>query len=117
MKICNVKGYEGLYIITSSGLVFGIKRGKSRATDITKLGYLRVRLCKNGVYGRYYIHRLVAEHFIVNPENKPEVNHKDKDRKNNNDWNLAWSTRKENIYHRDNYVPDQAPEEEDNLPF
>lgn len=67
----------------------------------TKNGYLRVymRNSKNNKRMDRYIHRLVAEAFIPNPENKPEVNHKDCNPANNKVKNLEWATRKENLNH------------------
>jgi len=64
---------------------------------IKNYGY--VSLTENGVMHNFYIHRLVAIHFIPNPENKTQVNHIDGDKFNNNDWNLEWNTPKENINH------------------
>ena len=64
-----------------------------------KDGYLRICLTKNGKEKTFKIHRLVALHFIVNPGNKKQVNHKDGNKENNNDWNLEWNTPKENIVH------------------
>ena len=61
--------------------------------------YLRVKLYKNNKGRKVLIHRLVAEHFIPNPLNLPEVNHKDFDRRNNNVENLEWSTRIDNMLH------------------
>lgn len=77
----------------------------------TKKGYLQVRLYKNGKPKWCRIHRLVAETFLNNPENKPEVNHKDENKTNNfvflnedgsvdkEKSNLEWSTPKENSNH------------------
>lgn len=63
-------------------------------------GYIQVTLGKKN---RYYVHRLVALHFIDNPSNKPCVNHKDMDTLNNNVSNLEWITNSENIIHGLNF--------------
>ena len=59
-------------------------------------GYLIIFLSKNGKRKRFYIHRLVANAFIPNPENKPCVNHRDYNKQNNNLINLEWASVKEN---------------------
>lgn len=53
-------------------------------------GYVSIVLCKNGKTTNHRIHRLVAQHFIPNPENLPEVNHKDENKSNNCVNNLEW---------------------------
>ena len=60
-------------------------------------GYLRVNLYKDGKYHRKFIHRLVAQHFIENAENKPCVNHIDNNPQNNDVENLEWCTHQENM--------------------
>lgn len=62
-------------------------------------GYLSVHLYKNGNEKRFYVHRLVAEAFVPNPNDWPEVNHKDGDKTNNCVNNLEWCTRKYNSKH------------------
>lgn len=62
-------------------------------------GYLIVGLSKNGKRKNFYLHRLVAEAFIPNPENKPEVNHKKGNKYDNRACNLEWVTRSENQIH------------------
>jgi hypothetical protein len=64
-----------------------------------KGGYCLVYLKNNKIQKSFRVHRLVAMAFIENPENKPEVNHKDKDKTNNNVSNLEWNTRTENVIH------------------
>jgi len=60
---------------------------------------MRVTLCKDGKTKRFSLHRLVAIHFLGNPENKPQVNHIDNDPTNNQVTNLEWCTGKENMKH------------------
>ena len=95
----DIKGYEGIYQVSNFGRIKSsytkriLKGGKNKA------GYLLVGLYKQGVLSRKSIHRLVAEAFIPNPDNKPEVNHIDENKTNNMVSNLEWMTAKENINH------------------
>lgn len=98
----DVKEYEGLYQISDEGQVKSLGNNKSRKEKILKPtknrdGYLQVPLCKNGKRKTIKIHRLVAEAFISNPDNLPEVNHKDENKINNCVENLEWCDRKYNI--------------------
>lgn len=95
---CRVKGYEGLYAISSHGVVANSK-GQVKSPKIDKDGYYKVWLSKNSKKRPYFIHRLVALHFISNPEGKPVVNHVDGDKQNNDMSNLEWATRSENDLH------------------
>ncbi|MBQ1582834.1 MAG: HNH endonuclease [Prevotella sp.] len=90
-----VPGYEGLYMVSNLGRIFGIKRGKIRTLTIDHKGYYRVLLCKNGKQKSIRVHQLVAMAFIPNPENKAEVHHIDRDRTNNSVDNLMWVTPEE----------------------
>lgn len=101
----DIKGYEGLYQISNLGRIKSLPRKyKNRAIkkefiksmSITPKGYLRVGLSKNNIIAYYSPHRLVAEAFIPNYNNKPCVNHKDCNPSNNVVENLEWCTYKEN---------------------
>lgn len=92
------------YYVTSEGDVYSkywhrgrdVKKLTPRAT---KRGYLKVHFYVEGIETNRSIHRLVAEAFIPNPYNLPQVNHKDLDKTNNHDWNLEWCTNAENNEH------------------
>ena len=92
------KDYEGHYQVSNWGRVKSIKFGKEIILKPQKdiSGYLFVRLCKNGIIKNYFIHRLVAEVFLPNPNNYKEVNHKDENKTNNVVTNLEWCDRKYN---------------------
>jgi hypothetical protein len=86
------------YKIDTEGNVFGF-RGKMTPI-VMKCGYLRVKLsCDDGKQRSFLVHRLVALTFIKNPDNKPQVNHKDGIKSNNNLSNLEWVTAGENQIH------------------
>lgn len=86
-----IKGYEGLYEISSCGRVKN-KKGTILKPSVTRTGYPHLSLCKNGKTKSVSVHRIVAEHFIPNPNNYPVINHKDENRQNNTVENLEWCT-------------------------
>lgn len=104
----DIKGYEGLYQVSNYGNVRSLDRtiytilgykqfykGKALKKTEDKNGYLFVALGSKAPNKK--VHRLVAETFIPNPENKPEVDHIDGNPQNNNLKNLQWANHKENI--------------------
>lgn len=93
----DVVGYEGLYAITSCGKVWSYKNECFMKPRTIRNGYLQVGLRKNGERKFYYIHRLVAEAYLPNTENLPEINHKDENKANNCLQNLEWCDHKYNI--------------------
>ena len=92
----DIKEYEGLYAVTSCGKVWSY-RNECFLKPRTVNGYLYVNLCKNGMIKTYGIHRLVAMAYIPNPENLPQINHKDENKTNNCLQNLEWCSAKYNI--------------------
>lgn len=104
MEMKSIKGYENLYAVDSEGNVYSLVTNNSRRKGRLKpsengCGYLRVQLYKNKKAKKFYIHRLVAEHFLENPMNYKVVNHKDGNKYNNSVENLEWCTQKQNIEH------------------
>lgn len=95
----DIEGYEGKYQVSNMGRIKFLKFKKIRILRSEKdvNGYLRVTLHKNGIIKRYKVHRLVAQAFIPNPNNLPQVNHKDEDKTNNNVSNLEWCDAKYNM--------------------
>ena len=104
----DIPEYEGLYQISNYGQIKSLtfinkqckkKREKILKSYINNRGYKIIKLTKNKTKKAFFIHRLVAENFIDNLENKKEVNHIDGNKLNNNVKNLEWCTRSENMHH------------------
>lgn len=98
-KWVNIDKWENLYEVSTSGKVRNIKTGKVLVGDTNNCGYRRVILYNKDRKQRFFIHRLVAQAFISNPENKPQVNHIDGNKENNSVDNLEWVSQSENEVH------------------
>ena len=97
-----VPDYEDRYMVSNLGNIKSLYRNGTKGGEVTKVerrGYLRVRLWKNKKVRTIGVHRLVAIVFLPNPNNKPQVNHKDGNKKNNHVENLEWVTASENTQH------------------
>lgn len=110
----DVKGYEGLYEVSSLGRVrsierkvkhwrggLRIKKAKIKQPFKSNCGYVMVGIYKDGTQTNFLVHRLVGKAFIPNPENKEQVNHINGIKTDNRVENLEWNTRSENINHAD----------------
>lgn len=108
----DINDYQGLYEISNMGRIKVVERHVTRTNgfpltikeqilkqDLHKDGGLHVDLRRDGVRYKHKTHRLVAIHFIPNPENKPQVNHKNGQRHDNRVVNLEWCTGSENMKH------------------
>jgi hypothetical protein len=95
----DVKGYEGIYAVTTHGRVWSCKREIWLKPGIEGGGYNYVALCLFGKAKDKKIHRLVAEAFVENPDNKPQVNHKNGNKLDCRAINLEWVTARENLQH------------------
>ena len=101
----DIDGYEGSYQVSNLGNIISLenksnhKQAKCLKCSITKKGYLRAYLYKNKNRRCYFVHRLVAETFIPNPNNLPCINHKDGNKLNNKVDNLEWCTHRDNNIH------------------
>lgn len=93
----DIKGFEGLYAITSCGKVWSYKHKKFLKPNTVNGGYLIYRLYKDKKCYSILAHRLVAESYIPNPDNLEQVNHKDEIKTNNSINNLEWCSRKYNM--------------------
>ena len=92
----DICGYEGLYAITMTGRVWSYRRKKFLKQEADKDGYLMVILYKDGGRKGLKVHRLVAETYIPNPDNQPQVGHIDENPRNNCWDNLYWTNAKNN---------------------
>ncbi len=95
----SVNGFP-LYMVSSMGRIRSLRNGRILKGGLDSDGYRTVLLYpETGKRKNVRWHRLVAEHFIPNPENKPQVNHKDGNKDNNQVDNLEWVTAQENVRH------------------
>ena len=94
----DIEGYEGLYQVSNLGRIKSLHglSEKIMKNSNGSGGYQKLSLTKNKIPKNFFVHRLVAQAFIPNPESKPEVNHIDEDKTNNRVDNLNWMTSKEN---------------------
>lgn len=95
----DIEGFEGLYQVSNLGRVKSSYTNRILKGCKDTDGYLYAGLYKNNIRCCKKIHRLVAQAFIPNAENKPQVNHIDENKTNNNINNLEWMTAKENTNH------------------
>ena len=96
----DIKGFEGRYQINEKGEVYSLLRKKILKQLLGSNGYFKVGLWDtNNTKHRLITHRLVAQTFLSNEDNKPQVNHIDGNKINNNSYNLEWCTPSENSKH------------------
>jgi len=95
----DIKGYEGLYKISNCGRVKSLRRNIIMKIALDNYNYYHINFQVNNISETIKIHRLVALNFIPNPDNKPQVNHIDGNKKNNHVSNLEWCTNQENSIH------------------
>ena len=88
----SIVGFEGKYLISSHGRIYSLIKNDFKNIQVNKYGYEIIGLCINVKIKTCYVHRLVAEAFLDNPNNFDVVNHKDENPRNNNKNNLEWCT-------------------------
>ena len=96
-EFVTIPGYPR-YSINQAGVIVN-DRGYEKAQQLNKDGYLKLNLYRNGKQTTKRVHRLVAEVFVPNPDNKSDVNHKDGNKLNCSSDNLEWTTKSENMLH------------------
>jgi hypothetical protein len=88
------------YEVNENGDVRSYRIGKNISPMMNRSGYYKLNIWHNGKLYSRLVHRLVAQAFISNPDDKPQINHIDSDKSNNHVSNLEWVTQKENMKHR-----------------
>lgn len=95
----DVKGFEGLYQISDMAEIRRVGTNRLLKLHKSKVGYLSIALCKDGKKHYLWVHRLLAQAFIPNPENKPQVNHINGNKSDCRIENLEWVSISENHIH------------------
>lgn len=95
----DINGTEGWYMVSNKGRVWSWKKGQILKQNICKVGYYVVSISYNNTPKTKYVHRLVAEAFIQNPNNYNVINHLDENKLNNHVDNLEWCTQSHNVTH------------------
>ena len=98
-----IEGFPNYFIYPDGRIWSNYGKGKFMKHAVDKDGYHKVGLCQDGKQKRFSVHRLVAQAFIPNPDNKPEVDHINQDRSDNRLENLRWVTALENGQNKGNY--------------
>lgn len=99
----DVIGYEKFYQVSSFGRIKSKRQNKIMSLKTDNKGYKRIRFFNEFEHKTFSVHRIVAQAFLENPYNKPEVNHKNKIKADNRVSNLEWSTVAENLAHKLNF--------------
>lgn len=97
----DIEGFGGCYQVSNLGRVKSLKFGKEKilTPTINSSGYYHTCLRKDGRSVTVYIHRIVAQAFLPNPDNLPLINHKDEDKTNNRVENLEWCSAYYNLHY------------------
>ena len=96
----DIEGTNGMYKVSECGSVLSVFKGRVCTLTDNGFGYKTVNLTRNGMdikKGKYYIHRLVAQTFLENPDGLPQVGHRDDNKDNNHKDNLYWCSGSQNI--------------------
>lgn len=98
MEWKEINGFNN-YLICEDGRIYSKKAKRIMSAHLMKNGYVHINLSRDNKKYGFYVHRLVAEAFIPNPNNLPQVNHIDENKENNHKANLEWCTQKYNNNH------------------
>jgi len=108
-----IKGYENLYKINKNGDIYTCWYQKNMTPLLNDWGYKYVSLKKEGKREKCFIHRLLGKQYIDNPDNKPEIDHIDRNKTNNSLDNLKWVSRVENRRNRVDIIENLTDEQKE----
>ena len=108
-----IKGYENLYKINKNGDIYSCWYKKNMTPLVNKDGYKYVCLKKEGKRSKGFIHRLLGKQYLDNPDNKPEIDHIDRNKDNNSLDNLRWVSRVENRRNRADIIENLTEEQKE----